>query len=90
MAQVNLYVPDDLEALIKKKAKTQGKSVSSFVLEAVRDKIVPSKWSREFLSLLESDSADFPDVEDGVRGMAFVEAVVKSSGSTKKWTPVKY
>lgn len=33
---------------------------------------------------------DFPDVEDGVRGMAFVEAVVKSSTSNRKWTPVKY
>lgn len=33
---------------------------------------------------------DFPDVEDGVKGMAFVEAVVKSSTSTRKWTPIKY
>lgn len=29
---------------------------------------------------------DFPDIEDGVRGMAFVEAVVKSSKSNQKWT----
>lgn len=64
MAQLNLYVPDDLEALIKNKAKTQGKSVSSFVLEAVKDKIAPGKWSREFLSLLESDPIDFPEVEE--------------------------
>jgi predicted dehydrogenase len=33
---------------------------------------------------------DFPDVEDGVKGMAFVEAVVKSSSSNKKWTTIKY
>jgi len=33
---------------------------------------------------------DFPDVEDGVRGMAFVESVVKSSASSKKWTPIKF
>jgi predicted dehydrogenase len=32
---------------------------------------------------------DFPDVEDGVRGMAFVEAMVKSSGSKQKWTRIK-
>jgi len=31
---------------------------------------------------------DFPDVEDGVRGMAFVEAMVKSSKSTQKWTKI--
>ena len=28
----------------------------------------------------------FPDIEDGVKGMAFVEAVVKSSKSNQKWT----
>lgn len=31
---------------------------------------------------------DFPDVEDGVRGMAFIEAVVKSSRSKQKWVRV--
>lgn len=31
---------------------------------------------------------DFPDVEDGVRGMAFVEAMVKSSNSRQKWTKI--
>jgi predicted dehydrogenase len=30
---------------------------------------------------------DFPSVEDGVRGMAFIENVVASSQSDKKWTP---
>jgi predicted dehydrogenase len=28
---------------------------------------------------------DFPSVKEGVRGMAFIETVVKSSASTKKW-----
>jgi hypothetical protein len=28
---------------------------------------------------------DFPDIEDGVRGMAFIETVVKSSQSEQKW-----
>jgi predicted dehydrogenase len=31
----------------------------------------------------------FPDVEDGVRGMNFVQTVVKSATSNKKWTPLK-
>ena len=30
---------------------------------------------------------DFPSVEDGVRGMTFIETVVKSSQSNQKWTP---
>lgn len=32
---------------------------------------------------------DFPDVEDGVRGMAFIEAMVKSSDSKQKWTTIR-
>jgi predicted dehydrogenase len=30
---------------------------------------------------------DFPGVEDGIRGMAFIDNVVASSESDKKWTP---
>lgn len=30
-------------------------------------------------------AGDYPDVHDGVRGMAFLEAVVRSSRSSKKW-----
>ena len=46
--------------------------------KAVRDykpgkKINPAKY-------------DFPDVEDGVRGMNFVKTVIKSANSTRKWT----
>ncbi len=32
---------------------------------------------------------DFPSVEDGVRGMAFIESVVESSNSSQKWYPFK-
>lgn len=32
---------------------------------------------------------DFPDVKDGLRGMAFIEACVKSSKQKQKWVPVK-
>lgn len=49
--------------------------------KAVRDykpgkKIDPAKY-------------DFPDVNDGVRGLAFVDAVIKSSKSKQKWIKVK-
>jgi predicted dehydrogenase len=35
----------------------------------------------------EAAHRDFPSVDDGVRGMAFVEAVVRSARSDRKWTP---
>jgi hypothetical protein len=31
---------------------------------------------------------DFPNVDDGLRGMLFVETVLASAGSTEKWTPM--
>lgn len=30
---------------------------------------------------------DFPTIDDGVRGMAFIESVVASSASDQKWYP---
>jgi predicted dehydrogenase len=33
-----------------------------------------------------ADMLDFPTIQDGVRGMAFIETVVKSSKSNQKWT----
>jgi predicted dehydrogenase len=32
------------------------------------------------------EALDFPSVDDGVRGMAFIDCVVKSSRSAEKWT----
>lgn len=64
MGQLNVYVPDELEEKIKEEAKREGKSVSSFVLAAVKDKIEPESWSADFLSMLESKPTDFPEVKD--------------------------
>ena len=35
------------------------------------------------------ETSDFPTVEDGVRGMAFIENVVASSKSDQKWFDFK-
>ncbi len=37
----------------------------------------------------EPEYLDFPSVKDGVRGMAFIETVVESSKSDRKWTSFK-
>lgn len=39
---------------------------------------------------IDPEKYDFPDVEDGIRGMAFVDTVIKSANSNKKWTALKY
>ncbi len=35
---------------------------------------------------LQNDVIEFPSIEDGIRGMAFIDNVVKSNESTEKWT----
>ena len=50
-----------------------------------------AKAVRDYKPGKKTDSAkyDFPDVNDGVRGLAFVDTVIKSSKSNQKWTKVK-
>ena len=33
-----------------------------------------------------AEALDFPGVEDGVRGMAFIDTLIASNNSTQKWT----
>ncbi|MEI6376724.1 MAG: hypothetical protein WCO97_05975 [bacterium] len=33
-------------------------------------------------------SLDYPGIEDGIRGMALIEAVVPSSHANARWTPL--
>ena len=37
---------------------------------------------------IDPEKYDFPSIDDGVRGMTFIDAVIKSAHSTQKWTPV--
>jgi len=50
-----------------------------------------AKAVREYKPGKKTDTVkyDFPDVEDGVRGIAFVDTVIKSSKSAQKWTKLK-
>lgn len=43
-------------------------------------------FSRAIITGEKTDYLDFPTVEDGIRGMQFVETVVASSKSNQKWT----
>ncbi len=81
------YLSDDAKNFIRTPAGHPEGYLEAFAniyrsfTKAVRDfkpgkKIDPAKY-------------DFPDVNDGVHGMTFVETVVKSANSTKKWVPLK-
>lgn len=47
---------------------------------------VLSVRAREAGEEVKAEWMDFPNVDDGIRGMAFIENVVKSGKSTEKWT----
>lgn len=81
------YLSDDAKGFIRTPSGHPEGYLEAFAniyrafTRAVRDhqqgkKVVPAKY-------------DFPDVNDGVHGMSFVETVVKSSGSAKKWITLK-
>lgn len=81
------YLSDDAKGYIRTPAGHPEGYLEAFAniyrsfTKAVRDfkpgkKINPAKY-------------DFPDVEDGVHGMNFVQTVIKSANSSRKWTPLK-
>jgi hypothetical protein len=37
----------------------------------------------------EPTALDYPGIDDGIRGMAFIEATVESSNHNARWTPLK-
>lgn len=81
------YLSDDAKGFIRTPSGHPEGYLEAFAniyrsfTRAVRDfkpgkKINPAKY-------------DFPDVEDGVHGMNFVQTVIKSANSSRKWTPLK-
>lgn len=81
------YLSDDAKGFIRTPSGHPEGYLEAFAniyrafTKAVRDykpgrKINPAKY-------------DFPDVDDGVRGMNFVETVIKSANSSRKWTTMK-
>lgn len=63
MGQVTLYLPEKVEELMKKQAKKNGKSVSSFVTELLEQKLTPKKWSEGFLKVCGTWEGDFPEIK---------------------------
>ena len=64
MAQLTLYIPNELEKELKKAARRAKKSVSSYVVELAEQKLRPKKWSKAFLATYGSCKGQFPDVPE--------------------------
>ena len=83
--------PNTLSKIALDNCRTPGGHPEGF-LEAFAN--IYRNFARTLLSKLEGktptkEMLDFPGVDDGVRGMAFIENVVASGKSTEKWTEFK-
>lgn len=48
VAQLTIYIPDELELKIRERAQREGKSLSAFVAEIARNAVAPDAWSEAF------------------------------------------
>lgn len=64
MAQLTIYMPDDLASQVKREADKAGKSVSRFLSELTRARLRPSHWPRSFVELSGRGLEGFPEIDD--------------------------
>lgn len=64
MAQRTIYLPDDLDRLLRREAKKAHKSVSAFIADLARRWAQRSDWQDRLRSLEGSWEGPFPQIED--------------------------
>ena len=64
MARITVYIPDDVERELRKRAKRVGGSLSSFVAGLIRSQGLTRGWPDEFIGLFGSWEGSFPVPED--------------------------
>jgi hypothetical protein len=64
MAQLNFYVPEEVEARIRTAAQQEGKSLSSFLAELVKKHLPEKKTQKNYFSeFFGNNEANFSEVE---------------------------
>ena len=64
MAQMTLYLPDELARRIRKAAASARTSVSAYLAELAERKLKPRAWPKGFAQLSGSFLGDFPEIAD--------------------------
>jgi len=59
MAQVTLYLPDEVASKIKRAAKRSGQSLSAYVTGLAKREVDPARWPTSFQKLYGSWEGDF-------------------------------
>lgn len=64
MSQLNFYVPDDVEEMIRLAAKKEGKSISNFIAEIIKSRFESKSWPKDFFSNVVGQwDGDFPTID---------------------------
>jgi hypothetical protein len=64
MAQVTIYLPDELARRLRREAKKSGRSLSAYIAALASGRPRRAGWPRGFDQLYGSWQGDFPDIED--------------------------
>ncbi len=67
MAQLTIYLPDEIEKRVRKEARRANKSVSAFIADLATPKahrMSDGEWSRQISKLYGSWEGPFPAIED--------------------------
>lgn len=64
MSQINLYVPKEIEGLIRKRARVQKVSLSNMLTELITSHLqAPTKWKPDFFKKVAGGwQGDFPKI----------------------------
>lgn len=64
MAQVTIYLPDEIAKGVRRAARKARKSVSAFLADLAVRSVKPPRWPASFRGLYGSWEEDFPRVAD--------------------------
>jgi hypothetical protein len=64
MAQITLYLPDEIASRIKREAKKAHKSLSAYVTDLASKRVAPSGWPARFSRLYGCWKGEVPEIED--------------------------
>jgi hypothetical protein len=65
MAQLNVYVPDEAAVELKESAKSEGLSLSSYVVKVLTRSKASDGWPEGYFDQLGGWEGDFPRPEQG-------------------------
>jgi hypothetical protein len=64
MGQLTIYLPDEVEAAVKKRARAADASVSAYVAGVLSREVLPPRWPKALLDVLDAGSADIEVPDD--------------------------